>query len=276
MMRQMVRKFWIDGVLKSSLHNEILIRLNLEECPEAVDNRPWDLILQKPGQPEYSLPKDASIVDVYNQMSQQLLILGEPGSGKTTMLLELESALLKGAEADPTQPTPVVFTLSSWAEKRLPLVDWLVEELRTKYNVPKRVAQSWLENDELLLLLDGLDEVQLNNRIACVEAINTFRQEHLIPLVVSSRTTEYENLTTQLKLQGAVLVQPLTVNQIDDYFGTIGPELSAVREAFQQNIELQDLATTPLMLNIMGLAYQGASTIELPAIGSPQTHRQHC
>lgn len=44
-MRQLVRSFWIDGVLKSSLDNEVLIRLNIEKRPDAVDNRPWDLIL---------------------------------------------------------------------------------------------------------------------------------------------------------------------------------------------------------------------------------------
>lgn len=35
-MRQLVRTFWIDGVLKSSLYNEVLIRLNMEKRP-----MPW-------------------------------------------------------------------------------------------------------------------------------------------------------------------------------------------------------------------------------------------
>lgn len=274
-MRHLVSSFWIDGVLKHSLYNEVLIRLNLEKHPSAVDNRPWDLILQQPGKPNNTLPPGTAIVEVFDQMNQLLLILGEPGSGKTTMLLELAEALLKRAEVDPTHPTPVVFNLSSWAEKRPPLADWLIEELRTKYNIPKKVAVDWVENDELLLLLDGLDEVKENHRNACAEAINTFRQQHLVPLVVCSRIVEYGTLTTQLKLQGAVSVQPLTKTQIDDYLNTAGKELVAVRTTLQQDIEFQDLATSPLMLSVMTLAYQGKSSSEIPTTDSSQTRRQH-
>ena len=271
-MRQLVRKFWIDGVLKSSLYNEVLIRLNLEERPDAVDNRPWDLILKQTGEPDYSIPASTPIIDVFDQMNGLLLVLGAPGSGKTTTLLELADALLKRADEDSTYPTPVVFNLSSWAEKRQPLAEWLVDELRTKYNIPKKVAKQWVANDELLLLLDGLDELQADYRSACVMAINRFHQEYLVPLVVCSRVAEYEDLATQLKLQGAVLVQPLTLPQIDAYLDLAGPEFSAVRTTLKQDTKLQDLATTPLMLNIMALAYQGA---ELAAFDSTQTHREH-
>ncbi len=44
---QTVRRFWIDGVLKHSLYNEVLIRLGLDARPEAVNNRPWKLSLQQ-------------------------------------------------------------------------------------------------------------------------------------------------------------------------------------------------------------------------------------
>jgi hypothetical protein len=54
-MRQLVRTFWIDGVLKHSLYKEVLIRLNIQERPSAVDNRPWELILQQPGQPDHTI-----------------------------------------------------------------------------------------------------------------------------------------------------------------------------------------------------------------------------
>ena len=275
MLRQMVRSFWVDGVLKHSLYKEVLIRLNLEEHPDAVDNRPWDLILQQPGQPDYNLPAGIPIIDVFDQMNQLLLILGEPGSGKTTMLLELSDALLKRAEADPTHPTPVVFNLSSWAEKRQPLAEWLIDELRTKYNIPKKVAQKWIEDDELLPLLDGLDEVRQEQRNACTEAINEFRQQHLVLMTVCSRVAEYEDLTTQLKLQGAVLVQPLTLQQIDDYLNMAGTELSAIRSTLRDDIKLEGLATSPLMLSIMALAYHGMLAAELSLTGLPYSRRQH-
>lgn len=275
MLRQMVRSFWVNGVLKSSLYKEVLIRLNIEEKTDVVDNRPWDLILQQPGQPDNKIPTGTPIIDVFDQMNQLLLILGEPGSGKTTMLLELADELLNRAEADLTHPTPVVFNLSSWAEKRQPLAEWLVEELRIKYYIPKMLAQQWIEDYELLPLLDGLDEVKQEYRVECVKAINQFRQKHLVPLAVCSRTTEYKNLATQLRLQGGILVQPLALKQINDYLDTFGDKLTAIRSTLQKDAELQEMITTPLLLSVMVIAYDGLQEVEILVNGSKHFSHQN-
>ena len=253
-LRQAVRRFWIDGVLKSSLYKEMLIRLGLESNPDAVDNRPWDLVLQQPDQPDRAIADGKEIIDIFDEMGQQMLILGEPGSGKTTTLLTLADGLLVRTEADLMLPTPVVFNLSSWAQKQSPLEQWLVEELNTRYQMPRKVSQGWVENDELLLLLDGLDEVAEGKRDACVAAINEFRREHVVGVVVCSRTTEYAALTAQLKLVGAVAVRPLSQAQIDEYVRQA--HVAALGAALRENAELQALAQTPLMLSVMTLAYQ--------------------
>jgi predicted NACHT family NTPase len=66
---------------------------------------------------------------------------------------------------------PVIFNLSSWAARRQPLARWLVAELNERSDVPQRVAQRWVAEEEILPLLDGLDEVAQEQRQACVEAI---------------------------------------------------------------------------------------------------------
>jgi len=86
--------------------------------------------VQELDQAPRSLPNGTSIVEVYDEADGQLLILGEPGSGKTTLLLELTRNLLERAQVSESSPMPVIFNLSSWAKRRLPLVKWLVEELR--------------------------------------------------------------------------------------------------------------------------------------------------
>jgi len=64
------------------------------------------------------LPPDTKIVDVFDEMGQNLLVLGEPGSGKTTMLLELARDTIARAEKDSDEPIPVVFNLSSWTDSK--------------------------------------------------------------------------------------------------------------------------------------------------------------
>ena len=270
----LVRIFWIEGVLEPSLHGAAMIELGLERRGHAVQ-RPWDTVLQRPDQANCPIPRGTRIISVFNAMNKALLILGAPGSGKTTMLLELARDAIARAEQDPTQPIPVVFNLSSWADKRQPIAEWLVAEINTKYNIPEKIARPWVECDELLLFLDGLDEVALKCREDCVRAINEFRQDHLVPLVVCSRVADYEALTARLRLQGAVLLQPLTPQQIDEYLSGAGIALSAVRETRKHDPALQELAETPLVLSIMTLAYQGVSVEDLQVLDTVEARRQH-
>lgn len=274
-LRQAVRRFWIEGVLHSSLYNAVLIRLGLDPRPDAVDNRPWDLILQQPGQPDRPIADDKSLVEIFDDLDQQLLILGEPGAGKTTTLLALAEGLLNRTAADPTLPTPAIFNLSSWAEKQSPLDDWLVEELNTRYHIPHKVAQTWIANDELLLLLDGLDEVAVDRRDNCATAINTFRQEHVVAIAVCSRTTEYTALTTRLKLVGAVAVRALTSAQIEEYIQRAGRHVATLRHTLADSAELRDLAQTPLLLSVMILADHDQTTPEATLYTPDRTAQQH-
>jgi len=271
-----VKDFWVKGVLESSLHKEARrIELGLEEHRDAVAERPWDMILQTPDRPDCVLPPGTKIADVFEEGSRSLLILGEPGSGKTITLLELAREMINRAEKDPSEKIPVVFNLSSWIDPTQTVADWLVVELGAEYNIPKTIAASWVENDSLFLLLDGLDEVASVRRAECVEAINGFLDEHLVPVVVCCRKEEYEALDSKLKLQSAVLLQSLTPNQIEGYLARPGPDLDSLREALRSNRDLQEFAKTPLILSIMTLAYQGMAVEGLQSIGSTEERRRH-
>jgi len=269
-----VRSFWIDGVLEKSLHGAALIALGLHEQSDALAN-PWRLVFQQPHQAAHLLPDGTRITQVYDHAGGELLILGEPGSGKTTLLLELARDLLNRAGKDDTHPMPVILNLSSWAVKRQPIADWLVEELNDKYQVPRRIGRRWVSDDQLLPLLDGLDEVTPVYQPACVEAINIYRQEHgLVPLVVCSRRSDYFAQTARVLLDCAVVVQPLTAEQIDDYLLSGGEKLSAIRTALRDDPVLQELTTTPLMLSVLAMAYAGKSIEGLSVSGSLEEHRQ--
>src|SRR5205814_10319881 len=82
-MIEKVRAIWITGFLQQSLCHEVRILLGLSERPDAV-SRPLDLLVRRPDQGERSLSSGTQVVDVFDAMDQSLLILGAPGSGKTT------------------------------------------------------------------------------------------------------------------------------------------------------------------------------------------------
>jgi hypothetical protein len=106
------------------------------------------------------------------------------------------------------------------------------------------------------LLLDGLDEVGQSSRRDCVLALNQYRLEHgLVDVVVCSRIADYEALDAKLGLNSAVVIQPLSDDQIQSFFFQFGNKLKTAQNLMQRDAELRKMATTPLFLSIISLAY---------------------
>lgn len=272
-----VKEYWIEGVLENSLHTKAMIELGLEKRSDAVE-RPFSGFEELPEESRQVMPIGTGATEVFNQIGEgrTLLILGDPGAGKTITLLKLAQNLITRTEGGLSQLIPVVFNLSSWGSKRQTIANWLVQELWIKYQVPKEVNKGWIKNQQLLLLLDGLDEVKADRREACVIAINQFIQEHgQTEMVVCSRIADYEILSTRLELRGAVYIRSLTPEQVNRYLDMAGEQLGAVKTLLTEDTALQELAKSPLMLSIITLAYQGKKVEELYQTGSVEERRKH-
>jgi energy-coupling factor transporter ATP-binding protein EcfA2 len=248
----------------------------LEERVDAVQD-PFNSFQNLPDELKKSSLEDRNVSDVFIEMGEgrTLLILGEPGAGKTITLLRLAKDLISRAEKDLNNSIPVVFNLSSWIYKQQTIASWLVEELSNKYQVSKALGRKWIANQKLLLLLDGLDEVKIDCREECIRAINQFTQNYgQTEIVVCSRLRDYEVLTNRLNLQSAIYLQPLTIEQINQYFDKVGSQLKALKAILQEDTILREIAKSPLMLSIMSLAYQNRFDEELPRARSVAEYHQ--
>ncbi|ABW33030.1 conserved hypothetical protein (plasmid) [Acaryochloris marina MBIC11017] len=271
-----VQQFWIDGVLAKSLHSQVLIELGLEERNNYVYT-PLEGVEEFPPESKQAFPEGTSATHIFEDIGagRTLLILGEPGAGKTISLLKLAESLISRTEADLNQPLPVVLNLSSWSRQRKSIEEWLVEELFDKYTVSKSLGKSWIVKEQLILLLDGLDEVEAKHRNDCVHALNQFLQAHgRTEMVVCSRIHDYEALSDKVTLRSAIYVKPLTPQQIDEYLEQAGESLIALRAIVNQNSEIKSFASSPLILSIMSLAYQGSDWDNLPRSVTSEIFRQ--
>lgn len=253
-MLRRVRSVWLQDVLEKSLHGGEIIDLGFAFRPSALAGSELPAWQQAP-EYDYLLPVGTTIDEVFSASGGELLILGEPGAGKTTMLLQLVSHLLAQAEADEAGPMPAVFSLSSFDGSKT-LDDWLLDELANNYEVPRKLGAAWISDTGFIPLLDGLDEVDADQRHACAEAINAFRRQYEgVSLLVTTRNLDYQALALRLNLDKAIVLQTLNEDQIDEYLEKRGKRLSGLRTSLKADDTLRDLAQSPLMLSIMTLAY---------------------
>ncbi len=287
-----IRRHWVRGdpaqpqrgLLEQVLGNAPLLKLGLVDAAPGLESFPsppqgrLGVLERSSAEPDAgfraALPPGSTIVEVFDARDGQLLLLGAPGSGKTTLLLVLLETLVQRAVQNEVLPIPVVLPLASWALRRPPLEEWLLDELTRPgpYEVPRDTARTWVKDERILPLLDGLDEVPADHRAACVDAISGFqarRHQDRPALVVTSRTQEYQALrSTRLRLRGVVRVQPLDEQQVERYLGSDGTPLTGLREALHADPALRAMATQPLLLNVMAEAYRGVGVTSLPIVGT--------
>jgi uncharacterized membrane protein YeaQ/YmgE (transglycosylase-associated protein family) len=272
-----VKEFWIEGFLEPSLKGVDALRLEMKARPDAIAD-----LTQ--GIEALAVELDASYdqirqTQIYEEMGQgrTLLILGEPGSGKTIALLQLEQRLINRSEQNLNLPIPIVFNLSSWAKDRKSIVDWLIDELREKYQVSKSLSEPWIKQQQLILLLDGLDEVSQDYRNNCVRALNEFIG--LFPqteMAVCSRVRDYEALTEHLQISSALCLQPCSSEQVYQVLDGVGGSLVGLKTLMKRDAELEKFAQTPLILYFMREAYQGWSVEKLiPQLRSTSDRQQN-
>ncbi|MEI6270136.1 MAG: NACHT domain-containing protein [Methylococcaceae bacterium] len=275
---QKVVSEFVNERLKEGSDSLILMDLDKTRCERAVDN-PFDQIADRTGKAEERLPAKQRIVDFYNEAHKSFLILGEPGAGKTTLCLELMRDLMT-QPATNSLTVPILVNLSSWNQSETSLASWLCKVISEIYGMPKKSCEAWLKDNRLVLLLDGLDEVSHDQRIACVKAINQHMTDYgLEPgLMVCSRLGEYDALVAQnskLRLHSAMRIETLTTEQVDAYLRAAG--LNTLRTAWLNDPILQSLATSPFILDIMSQAYADASTESLtsPQIVTTEVRIKH-
>jgi formylglycine-generating enzyme required for sulfatase activity/energy-coupling factor transporter ATP-binding protein EcfA2 len=86
-------------------------------------------------------------------------VLGEPGAGKSTALQALARSLADDAVADPAKPVPLLIELGRWIDPAESLEAFIARE-----SLPQTHVDSLLKQGQAALLLDGLNELPVDQR----------------------------------------------------------------------------------------------------------------
>ena len=221
------------------------------------------------GNDDTAFAKGTTLAEIFelDHTERRLLLLGRPGSGKTTQLLNLADVMLRKNAKEPKSPIPVYLplTAANWARGALLFkkpsepIDWIAKQISYNYQMPWRRAHKWLTSNPcpIVLLLDGLDEVpDKDKRFECLAALREARKETHAGIVVSCRTADYMNMQDRLNFGLAVEIAPLTAEDIDEYLALANVNMGPLRTAVSHDEMLAELLDTPLMLCVASLAYK--------------------
>ncbi|MGI5529890.1 hypothetical protein ACQEVX_21645 [Streptomyces syringium] len=198
--------------------------------------------------------------------SGRLVVLGEPGAGKTVLAILLVLGLLKGRSRG--GPVPVLLAASSWDPVTELLDDWIVHTLASSYYSSRHdIPRKLLDRGLLLPILDGLDEIPESARRAAIHAINRALGGDR-PIVVTCRSAEYEDVieggAPVLRRAPVVEVEPVAVDDVIAYLGDIdwpqgtdwSPVFAHLRAPGNGASAVTTALSTPLMVSLTRLVYR--------------------
>jgi DNA polymerase III delta prime subunit len=244
------------------LRQAIRIDLKLTHTPAGV---PVELRLVE----EHSLRRsersaEDTISQIFKKTGGRLLVLGDPGTGKSNLLHELARDLVSEARDEIGHPIPVILSLArrTLGERTRTLSEWIRDDLHELYGLTTCDAMALIRNDAIIPLLDGLDEVDETRRLRCVEAINAYQNDRSLGrFAVCCRWEEYAQLmnvdhdnaaaTSQIKVRWAIRIERLSPSDVEREVAQ--PGLEGVREILEADSELRSFVDTPLWLHVLFL-----------------------
>ncbi len=244
--------------VRSQLEQSLHLAVPQHPSDSTPNKRLCDIQIKINGSPTQQLEPTTSYLEVFQQSLSTLLILGLPGAGKTTTLLRLSLELIAQSFLDSANPIPIIINLISWQpppnSQTIPFTTWLINQLQLHYAIPAPLGQTWLKSGEIILLLDGLDQLAPSWQQHAIIEINQLLLDNPTPLqiAITSRLEEYKSCKTRLRVNGALWLQPLTDTQIREYL--YAAKSRELWQAIRSDPPLLDVARTPLNLVIMALA----------------------
>lgn len=215
----------------------------------------------------------------------RLLILGEPGSGKTMLIIRLVLDLLKARA--PGAPVPFLVGLASWDPRTQKLDSWLAAQLVIAHPMLAAAAGTGSRAEALLAagliipILDGLDEIPDVLQGTAVTQIN----DALMPgqhAVVTCRTEQYVNAVIspagegmRLRAAAAIVLDPLTAATISRYLLADANSAAAktrwapVIDSLGTQAPVAQALTTPLAVSLARTIYNPRPGERVGALRDP-------
>jgi len=225
----------------SSLHGELKADLKwpiARFLGSKIDQSILDLSLE-----EKSTHEIKSSEDVLKSI-EPIVILGEPGSGKTYLLKQLAKKLIESISVDETVRIPIIIKARYWGSAFKTIVDAIYDEIHifvSGITIP--IVEHELALGNFVILVDGFDEIRIPKDKFLLE-IERLVRSRMAKIIITSREANYHGeFTTNFR---AYKIEGISDDQIDAF----AREAASISNFSYQlrNRNLLELARLPLYL----------------------------
>lgn len=156
--------------------------------------------------------------------AHQLVVLGEPGAGKS--VLAMHFALAELAQRKPRGPVVILLSLADWDPRREHLHLWLARRISADYPIlndaqayGRNAATRLVEEGLILPVLDGLDEMPAASIPEAIVGVNAAIGDRGV--IVTCRSREYQSAVRQsrttLSRAAVIEIEPVGATDAIDF-----------------------------------------------------------
>ena len=269
-----VRRQWEDEQTLRRLADPRPLPLRWVTCERDGVMDYWEVISGVAGR-ETPIDLDGcldEIVEVFERIpSRRLVVLGEPGAGKSVLAMHFIVATLRGRVAG--DPVPVLFPVASWNPREASLSTWMVSRLCVDYPfLGGRVASGatlagdLVERGGIWPVLDGLDEAPEPVRVEVITTLNRTlsRGDRMLLTCRSAEFVAAVEAAQDVVTAAAVIeLTPLGLDEVASYLRVTAPTRRGVNKwepifthlRAHPEDPLSAVLATPLMTSLARVAY---------------------
>jgi hypothetical protein len=188
-----------------------------------------------------------------------LAIIGDAGSGKTSLLRLISRQMAEAAVRDDDLPVPVMISAGRYLPSGMDLEKLLTDITKLDYDI----IDEWLTLGRLVLFVDGLDEIPPEGQLRLREQFDQMHAKRpKLCMVFTSRPSEREILPNA---DITVSILPPTREQITHFFDDLvaerllaGNAVTGLLKDISSRPELREFTRSPLYLQMLLAGWQNA------------------